>query len=64
MGNKAYSSGAKVVIQIKGNSEFNAWSRRLAEVTRKLSQPMVLVYIKELTPVRSRIVRAEVEAVA
>jgi hypothetical protein len=56
--------GAKVVIQIEGNDEFNAWSRRVAEVTRKPDQPMILVYIKGLAPIRSRIVRAEVEAVA
>jgi hypothetical protein len=61
---KHIPSGAKVVIQIEGNSEFNVWSRRLAEVTRKPDQPMVLVYIKEFAPIRSRIVRAEVEAVA
>lgn len=56
--------GAKVVIQIEGDSEFNSWSRRLAESTHKPGQPMVLVYIKGLAPVRSRIIKAEVEAVA
>ncbi len=52
--------GSKVALQIEGNAAFNAWSRRLAERTRSSDQPVVLVSIKKLAPVRSRIIKAAV----
>jgi len=57
---KHIPQGAKVALQIEGNVAFNAWSRRLAERTRAPDQPVVLVCIKKLSPVRSRIVKADV----
>ena len=50
--------GSKVALQIEGNKAFNTWSRRLAERTRSSDQPLVLVSIKKLAPVRSRIIKA------
>jgi hypothetical protein len=52
--------GAKIALQIERNAAFNAWSRRLAERTRAPDQRVVLVCIKRLAPVRSRILKAAV----
>jgi len=52
--------GAKIALQMEGNAAFNAWSRQLAERTRGENQPVVLVCIEKLAPVRSRIIRATV----
>jgi hypothetical protein len=57
---KHIPQGAKIALQIEGNVTFNAWSRRLAERTRAPGQPVVLVCIKKLAPVRSRIMKADV----
>ncbi len=57
---KQIPPGAKIALQIEGNTAFNAWSRRLAERTRASDQRVVLVCIKKLTPVRSRIIKATV----
>lgn len=51
---------SKIALQIEGNRAFNAWSRRLAERTRSSDQAVVLVSIKKLAPVRSRIIKAAV----
>lgn len=63
-GQKHIPPGAKIALQIEGDSAFNSWSRRLAERTRALSQPVILVCIKKLAPVRSRIMKAEVQRAA
>ena len=52
--------GAKIALQMEGNAAFNAWSRQLAERTRGENQPVVLVCIEKLAPVRSRIIKATV----
>jgi len=52
--------GAKVALQVEGNASFNTWSRQLAKRTRDENQPVVLVCIEKLAPVRSRIVKATV----
>ncbi len=57
---KQIPPGAKIALQIEGNTTFNAWSRRLAERTRAPDQRVVLVCIKKLAPVRSRIIKATV----
>lgn len=51
---------AKIALQMEGNAAFNAWSRQLAERTRGENQPVVLVCIEKLAPVRSRIIKATV----
>jgi hypothetical protein len=56
--------GAKVVMQLDDDEEFNAWARALAAQTRRPDQPIVLVHIRQLAPIRSRILEAEVEMVA
>jgi hypothetical protein len=58
------SDGAKVVMQLEGEEAFNAWARDLAEHTRQPDQPVVLIHIRQLAPVRSRILEAQVEMVA
>ena len=57
---KHVPSGSKIALQIEGNATFNAWSRQLAERTRSPDQTVVLVSIKKLAPVRSRIIKATV----
>jgi len=57
---KSIPAGAKIALQIEGNAAFNAWSRQLAERTRTSNQRVVLVCIKKLAPVRSRIIKAAV----
>jgi len=50
----------KSLSKLRGDVAFNAWSRRLAERARAPDQPVVLVCIKKLSPVRSRIIKADV----
>ena len=52
--------GAKIALQMEGNAAFNAWSRELAKRTRGENQPVVVVCIEKLAPVRSRIIKATV----
>jgi hypothetical protein len=61
---KNIPNGAKVVMQLEGEEEFNAWARELADQTRQPEQPLVLVHIRQLAPIRSRIIEAEAEMVA
>lgn len=55
---------AKIALQVEGNAAFNTWSRRLAEKTRAPDQQVVFVCIKKLSPVRSRILKADVRSAA
>lgn len=52
--------GAKIALQMEGNTAFNTWSRQLAKRTRGENQPIILVCIEKLAPVRSRIIKATV----
>ena len=52
--------GAKIALQMEGNSSFNSWSRQLAKRTRSENQPVVMICIEKLAPVRSRIIKATV----
>lgn len=61
---KNIPDGAKVVMQLEGEEEFNSWARELAERTRQPGQAMVLIHIRQLAPIRSRILEAEAEMVA
>jgi hypothetical protein len=56
--------GAKIALQVEGDSAFNTWSRRLAERTRTPNQSIIFVCIKKLAPIRSRIMKAEVQRAA
>ena len=57
---KHIPAGAKVVLQIEGNAAFNAWNRQLAKRAGGADQPVILVCIEKLAPVRSRIIKATV----
>jgi hypothetical protein len=48
--------GAQVVLQIPGDSKFNAWARRLAARQRERSKPVVFVTIGRVQPAKSRLV--------
>ena len=52
--------GAKIALQVEGKAAFNAWSRQLAKRARGANQPIVLVRIEKLAPVRSRIIKATI----
>lgn len=52
---------ALVVLQIKGDDEFNDWARQAVEGAREGNQPVVFVTITELKPVRSRIEKLHLE---
>jgi len=54
---KHIPNGSKIALQIEGNTAFNVWSRQLAERTRGPGQPVVLISIKKLAPLRSRIIK-------
>jgi len=61
---KNIPNSAKVVMQLEGEEQFNTWARELTEHTRQPDQPVVLVHIRQLAPIRSRILEAEVAMVA
>lgn len=61
---KNIPQGARVAFQLEGNTAFNAWSQRLAERTRTPDQPTIFICIKKLAPVRSRIMKADVQKAA
>jgi hypothetical protein len=54
---------AMVVLQLEGDEEYNAWSRRIAEAGREPGRPVAYFYIRKLAPPRSRILEGEVVAV-
>ena len=51
---------AQIILQFEGDSEYNEWSRQLAQTQREPGQPVVYVKIKGLRPVRSRLLEPEV----
>lgn len=55
---------AIVLLQLEGDEAFNAWARQLAEHRPSEGHPVVLVKIKQLKPLRSRIARLELQQVA
>lgn len=56
--------GAQVVLQLPDDPKFNAWARRLAKQQREAGQPVVLVTIGRVQPLKSRLIspRLEIEA--
>jgi hypothetical protein len=61
---KNIPQGARVAFQLEGNTAFNAWSQRLVEQTDTPNQPIIFVCIKKLAPIRSRIMKADVQRAA
>jgi len=51
---------AQIVLQLKGDEEYNRWSRQLAENQREPGQKVVYVKVKGLKPARSRLLKPEV----
>lgn len=51
--------GAVVVLQLKGDEEYNRWSRRIARKTREKGQPLAFIEIQKLAPARSRLVEPQ-----
>ncbi len=47
----------------KGDKEFNLWARQLTESRRSEGYPVIMVKIKKLKPLRSRIKQLELEQV-
>ena len=56
-------NGAMVVLQLEGDEEYNAWSRRIAESGRDPDRPLAYFHIRKLAPPRSRILEGEVVTV-
>jgi hypothetical protein len=56
--------GALLVMQVKGDDEFNSWARQAAEQAAEKGSQVVFVTITELKPVRSRIEKMELEFAA
>ena len=56
--------GAEIVFQLKGNSKFNAWARKIARANHESGRPIVLVQVEGLAPpppVKSRLINLHVE---
>lgn len=55
---------ALVVMQIKGDDEFNNWARSVAKTAVEETGQIVFVTVTEMKPVRSRIRQLELEVAA
>lgn len=55
-------NGAVVVMQLEGDEPFNEWSRQVAQKQIEPEQAMVLVRIKKLRLIQSRIEELELAA--
>jgi hypothetical protein len=51
--------GAVVVLQLKGDEEYNRWSRKIARKTREKRQPLAFIEIQKLAPARSCLVEPQ-----
>lgn len=54
-------NNAIVIMQLKGDEEFNKWSLGLAKRHSEEKQPVICVRIKKIKPIRSRIEELEIE---
>jgi len=52
---------AIIILQLEGDEAFNTWARRLTESRQSEGHPLVVVKIKKLKPLRSRIRQLELE---
>ena len=53
---------AQIVLQVEGQEEYNAWSRKIAARQRERDQSVVFVKVKGLKPARSRLIKPEIAA--
>lgn len=56
--------GAVIALQLKGDEEYNRWSRRVARKTHEKGQPLAFVEIQQLAPARSRLVSPQLRLAA
>jgi len=56
--------GAQIVLQIPGDTKFNAWARRLADRQREADQPVVHVLVERLLAPKSRLVSPRLQIAA
>ncbi len=56
--------GAQIVLQLPNDPKFNAWARNVAKRQREAGQPVVIVNIRRMQPLKSRLIspRLEIEA--
>ena len=52
---------AIIILQLEGDDAFNTWARQLAESRQVEGHPLMVVKIKKLKPLRSRISQLELE---
>ena len=52
---KKIPQNAQIALQVEGDDEYNAWSRKIAEKQREKEQKVVYVRIKGLKPAYSRL---------
>lgn len=52
---KKIPRNVQIVLQVEGDEEYNAWSRKIAEKQREKKQKAVYVHIKGLKPAYSRL---------
>ena len=52
---------ALIILQLEGDEAFNTWARQLAESRQVEGHPLLVVKIKKLKPLRSRIRQLELE---
>ena len=50
---------AVIVLQLKGDEEYNRWSREVAGKVKDEDQPLAFIEIQEIAPLRSRLVEPQ-----
>lgn len=54
---------AQIIFQLKGNADFNAWSKKISLAQREPNQPVIIIEIDALAPpLESRLVNPHLEA--
>ena len=48
--------GVVIVLQLKGDEEYNRWSRKVARKIWEKDQPLAFIEIQKLAPARSRLI--------
>jgi hypothetical protein len=51
---------AQIVLQVKGDEEYNEWSRNMAQRQRDPGQTVLFVTARGLRPARSRLLKPEI----
>ena len=56
--------GAEVVLQLRGQTRFNAWVRRLQRENHEAGRPVVIVTVDGFRPAHSRLLRPRLKRIA